>query len=94
MKIEVNSPTVSLPPVDRGAKKASTGSVSDAQSVTQDRTTFHTDTLSVQSLTAQVLKSHEVRQNKVDALSQSVKRGEYQVDSTKTADAIVDSKDM
>jgi len=75
MKIDVNSPTVSLPPADRGAKKASTGSVSDAQGVAQDRTTFQTDTQSVRSLTTQALNSPEVRQNKVDALSQSVKRG-------------------
>jgi flagellar biosynthesis anti-sigma factor FlgM len=94
MKIEVNSPTVSLPEVDRGAKKASMSTVVGTQDVTQDRTTFHTDTLSVQSLTTQALNSPEVRQAKVDALSLSVKSGEYKVDSTKTAGAMIDSKDI
>ena len=92
MKIEVNSPTVSLPSVDRSAKKVPTSAVVGAQDATQDRTTFHTDTLSVQSLTTQALNSPEVRQDRVDALRQAVKSGEYKVDSTKTADAIIDSK--
>jgi len=94
MKIDVNSPTVSLLSVDAGAKKVSTGGVTSTQSATQDRTTFHSDKLSVQSLTSQAMNSPEIRQDKVDALRQSVKSGEYQVSSTKTADAIVNSKDV
>jgi flagellar biosynthesis anti-sigma factor FlgM len=94
MKIEMNSPTVSLPPVDRGTKKVSTGSLAEAQGATQDRTTFHTDTLSVQSLTTQAMNYPEVRQDRVDALSQAVKSGEYKVDSSRTAAAMIDSKDV
>jgi flagellar biosynthesis anti-sigma factor FlgM len=94
MKIDVNSPTVSLLPVDAGAKKVSSGSLSGTQSATQDRTTFHSDALSVQSLTSQAMSSPEVRQGQVDALRQSIKSGEYQPDASKTADAIVNSKDV
>jgi flagellar biosynthesis anti-sigma factor FlgM len=94
MKIEVNSPTVSLPSVDRGAKKVSTSALGGAQDATQDTTTFHTDTLSVQSFTTQALNSPEVRQDRVDALSQAVKSGKYNVDSTKTADAILGNKEV
>lgn len=94
MKIEVNSPTVSTLPVDSGAKKVSSGSVSGTQTVTQDRTTFHSNALSVQSLTSQAMNTPEVRQGTVDALRQSVKSGEYQADASKTADAIVNSKDV
>jgi flagellar biosynthesis anti-sigma factor FlgM len=94
MKIDVNSLTVSSLPVDTAAKKVASGSLSGTQSVTQDRTTFHSDTLSVQSLTSQAMNSPEVRQGTVDTLRQSVKSGEYHVDASKTADAMVNSKDV
>ena len=94
MKIEVNTPPVSLPPVDQGAKKVPTGSLAGTQISTEDRTTLRTDTQSVQALTAQALNSPEVRQDKVNALSQAVKSGEYKVDSTETANALIDSKEV
>jgi len=94
MKIDVNSPTVSMQPVDTAAKRVTSGGLSSAHSVTQDTTTFHSDTHSVQSLTSQAMNSPEVRQGKVDALRQSVNSGEYHVDASKTADAIVTSKDV
>jgi flagellar biosynthesis anti-sigma factor FlgM len=94
MKIEVNSPPVSLLPVDQGAKKVSTGSLVNAQISTEDRTTLQTDTQSVKSLTTQALKTSEVRQDKVDSLSQAVKSGEYKVDSTETANALINSEEV
>jgi flagellar biosynthesis anti-sigma factor FlgM len=94
MKIEVNSPTTSLLPVDQGAKKVPTGSLADAQISTQDHTTFQTDTQSVKTLTTQALNTPEVRQDKVDALSQAVKSGAYKVDSTETATALISSKEV
>ncbi len=94
MKIDLNSPTVSLLPVDAGAKKVSSASVSGTQNVTQDRTTFHSDTLSVGSLTSQAMNTPEVRQGLVDALHQSVNSGEYQPSAKQTAGAIIDSKDV
>ena len=94
MKIEVNSPTTSLLPVDQGAKKVPARSQAGAQISTQDRTTFKTDPQSVQSLTTQVLNTPEVRQDKVDALSQAVRRGEYKTDSTETASALIKSGEV
>jgi flagellar biosynthesis anti-sigma factor FlgM len=90
MKIEVNSPTAIPLPASPAAKQVSNGGVTAAQSASADRTTFHTDSLSVQSLTSQAMSAPEVRQDKVDALRQSVSSGEYQPDATKTASAIVD----
>jgi flagellar biosynthesis anti-sigma factor FlgM len=58
------------------------------QSVTEDWTSFHSDSASVQTLTSQALNSPEVRQGTVDALRQSVNGGQYQVDATKVAAAI------
>jgi len=45
-------------------------------------------------LTSQAMNSPEVRQDKVDALRQSVNSGEYQIDPTKIAGAIVDSNSI
>jgi flagellar biosynthesis anti-sigma factor FlgM len=92
MKIEVNSPAASQLPPDRIGKQVSNPGLAGAQSATEDRTTFHSDSTSVQALTRQALNSPEVRQDKVDALSQSVKSGEYQVDATKIAGAILESE--
>jgi negative regulator of flagellin synthesis FlgM len=94
MKIEVNSPTISQLPTDRSPKAVSSSKINEAQSVTEDRTTFRSDSASVQTLTSQALNSPEVRQDKVDALRQSVASGEYKIDPAKIAGAIVDSNSI
>lgn len=91
MKIEVNSPLISPVTADPGAKRVSNGGAAGTQGATVDRTSFSTDTQSVQALTTQAMSSPEVRQDKVDALSQSVSSGEYKPDASKTADAIIAS---
>jgi flagellar biosynthesis anti-sigma factor FlgM len=92
MKIELNSPAANQLPVDRSVKQVSTSSTTATQSAAQDRTTFHSDNFSVKSLTSQALTSPEIRQDKVDALSQSVNSGTYKLDATKIASAMIDSK--
>ena len=91
MKIELNSPATNQLPVDRNVKQVSTSDTTAAQGATVDRTTFHSDSLSVTSLTSQAMNTPEVRQDKVAALQQSIASGEYKVDATKTADAIASS---
>jgi flagellar biosynthesis anti-sigma factor FlgM len=59
-----------------------------AQVATEDWTTFHSDRVSVLSLTSKALTSPEVRQGTVDALRQSIDGGQYQVDAAKIASAI------
>jgi flagellar biosynthesis anti-sigma factor FlgM len=92
MKVELNSPSASLLQAERSAKQVSTSGTAATQDATLDRTTFHSDSLSVQSLTGQAMNSPEIRQDKVDALSQSVNSGSYQLDATKIAGAMIDSK--
>jgi flagellar biosynthesis anti-sigma factor FlgM len=94
MKIEVNSPSINLQPVDAGPKKVSNDVQVGTLSVPEDRTTFHSDAMSVQSLTSQALNSPEVRQDRVDALRQTVKSGQYQADAAKTAEAMIDSQEV
>lgn len=91
MKVELNSQSATLLPTGRSVKQVSTSSTTATQSAAQDRTTFHSDSLSVKSLTSQAMSFPEVRQDKVDALSQSVNSGAYQLDTTKIAGAIIDS---
>jgi flagellar biosynthesis anti-sigma factor FlgM len=90
MKIEVNSPAANQLPPDRGPKQVSNQGPAVTQGATEDRTTFHSDSTSVRALTSQALNSPEVRQDKVDALRQSVSSGNYQIDATKIAGAIID----
>jgi flagellar biosynthesis anti-sigma factor FlgM len=92
MKIDVNSLGLSQLAADRSPKQVSNGSLAGVQSATEDRTTLHSDSASVQALTSQAMKTPEVRQDKVDALSQSVKSGEYMADPSETAGAILGSE--
>ena len=91
MKIDVNSLAANQLSVDRGPKQVSNGSPAGIQSSTEDRTTLRTGTLSVQSLTSQALNTPEIRQDKVDALQQSVSSGQYQVSAKAIASAIIDN---
>jgi len=94
MKIEVNSPAVSLLPVDSGAKKVSQGGLAGTLGATEDRTTFSTDSQSVQALTSQAMSSPEIRQEKVNPLSLSVQSGDYKPQASKTAANIVASEGL
>lgn len=93
MQIELNNSLASLLRTDQSVKQVSTSDTAATQAVTsvaQDRTTLHSDSLSVQSLTSQALSSPEVRQDKVNTISQSVNSGSYQLNATATAGAIID----
>ena len=90
MKVDLNSLAASQIAVDRGAKQVSNGSLTSTQATTDDRISFHSDSLSVQSLTSQALNTPSVRQDKVDALRQSVTSGAYQPDATSTAGAMIE----
>jgi flagellar biosynthesis anti-sigma factor FlgM len=70
---------------------------SGAQSVTQpggaseqDRATLSSDSASASSLVGIALNSPEVRQDKVDSLTQSIQNGEYDLDPAKIASAMID----
>lgn len=91
MKVELNSPSATLLPTGQGVKQASASGATATQGAAQDRTTFHSEGFSVESLTSQAMNSPEIRQGKVDALSQSVSNGSYQIDATKIAGAILSS---
>jgi negative regulator of flagellin synthesis FlgM len=55
----------------------------------EDRATLTSGSVSKDSLVSQALSSPEIRQDKVDSLRLSVESGKYELDSAKTAAAIV-----
>ncbi len=91
MRIDVNNPAASLLSADwsqsQAAKKVSGGAANAAE----DRTSFSPASSMVQTLTAQALNMPEVRQDRVEALRQSINRGTYPLDATGIAAAIVSS---
>jgi flagellar biosynthesis anti-sigma factor FlgM len=94
MKIDLNSLEASQLSVDREAKQVSNGRLAGTQAATEDQVSFHSDSLSVQSLTSQALSLPQIRQDKVDALRQSVTSGAYQPDASKTAGAIIEDNEQ
>jgi negative regulator of flagellin synthesis FlgM len=56
----------------------------------QDRTTLQSDSASTTSLAKIALNSPEVRQNKVESLTQAIQNGQYQLDPAKIASAMLD----
>jgi negative regulator of flagellin synthesis FlgM len=92
MKIEANSPAAIQLLVDQGAKRVLNNGLAGTQGATEDRTTFHTNSTSVQALTSQAMNFPGIRQGKVDSLRQAVSSGTYQVDATKTAEAMIESE--
>jgi flagellar biosynthesis anti-sigma factor FlgM len=65
-----------------GASSALTGS--------EDRTTLTSDTQSLSSLVGTAMSSPEIRQDKVDSLTQAVNSGTYQLDPAKIAASMLD----
>jgi flagellar biosynthesis anti-sigma factor FlgM len=91
MKIEFNDPATSQLSSDVGSR-VSNPATAGTQNAAEDRITFHSDGASVQSLASQALRSPEIRQATVQSLRQSVSSGEYNVDTAKTANAIVSNQ--
>lgn len=58
---------------------------------TEDTTSFSTGTLSVQSLGQAALQTFPSRQTKVEALKQQVSSAEYQLDSAKIAESLINA---
>ncbi len=93
MRIDSNSPANLLPP-DRSTSSVSKPAPSEVAGPTEDRTTFSSAGATIQSLTAEAMNTPPVRQDKVDALRQSVASGEYHLDPASIASAIVESGDQ
>ena len=90
MKVDLNSLAASQIALERGAKQVSNSGQTSNSAATEDRISIHSESLSVQSLTSKALNSPSIRQDKVDALRQSVTSGTYKPDAGKTADGMIE----
>ena len=88
MKIELSNSAAAQSILDRPSGKVASANVSSA-SISQDRTTFSSKSGSVQSLVNQALSTPQIRQDRVQALKNSITAGEYKVDANKIAGAII-----
>jgi negative regulator of flagellin synthesis FlgM len=88
MRIDLNN--ISLPGLEREDKTRKAGSKAPSAPSVEDKTSLSVDTLSISSLEAQAMTSPQIRQDKVDALRQSIQNGDYRVEPEKIARAILD----
>jgi len=87
MRINGNSPLSSGMVPERGEKTAKTGQPTAANP--QDQTSFSSDQVSLSSLTAQVMQTPEIRQDRVASLKDAIGKGEYALEPDKIAEAML-----
>jgi flagellar biosynthesis anti-sigma factor FlgM len=92
MKVDLNA-SAAVQQTTTFNTKPAPKSLDNVVSLTGDRTTFSSDSTSVQSLVAKVLTFPSVRQDRVDALRQSISDGSYKIDADKIASALATSGD-
>ena len=68
-----------------------TGTAQSAEPA-EDQTSLSLDTIGISALAAKAMQMPEIRQDKVEALRQAVRQGQYQVDANKVADAMLGEK--
>ena len=88
MNVEGVSSTSTQLQAESVTPKATSPTPSSTQAVSQDRTTLQSGSSSVQSLAAAALQSPQIRQDQVNALSESLRGNQYQVDANALAAAI------
>ena len=94
MRIDPSNSAASQLSSDLSSQQVGTraGAASSAKSQgisDDDRTTLTSDTASLASLVSAALSSPDVRQGRVDNLRQAISNGEYQVDPSNVAAAMV-----
>jgi len=87
MKVELNQPALDSVTPSQGSPAEVTGD-NPLHAPEEDKATLSTDKATVDALASQALSSPEIRQDKVEALRQSIKSGQYQLDPGAIADAI------
>jgi flagellar biosynthesis anti-sigma factor FlgM len=87
MRIDLNN--ISFQGVEREDNTRKAGAKPPTARSVEDKTSLSVDTLSVSSLEARAMSSPQIRQDKVDALRQSIQNGDYKVEADKVAHAIL-----
>lgn len=87
MRIDLNN--ISLQGLERDDKTRKAGSKAPSTPNVEDKTSLSVDTLSISSLEVRAMSVPQIRQDKVEALRQSIQNGEYRVEPEKIAQAIL-----
>jgi negative regulator of flagellin synthesis FlgM len=91
MRIDLTNSSASELTSELSSQPVSTPSAaSTGKAATEDRATFTSDSVSVNSLVSTALNSPEIRQDKVDTLRLAVTSGQYELDPAKIAASMVD----
>ena len=87
MRIDLNH--ISLPDLTRDEKTRKAGAKSNSASSVEDTTSLSADSNSILSLQTRALATPEIRQDKVEALRQSIQNGDYRLEPDQIAQAIL-----
>jgi negative regulator of flagellin synthesis FlgM len=88
MRIDLNN--LSLQGLERDDKARKAGSKAPSTPNVEDKTSLSVDALSISSLEAKALATPEIRQDKVEALRQSIQNGDYRIEPDKIAQSILE----
>jgi flagellar biosynthesis anti-sigma factor FlgM len=91
MRIDLSQLTSSQVSSEQDAKKVSSQQVgASGGSGSEDRTTFTSDSSAVSGLVKQAMGSPEIRQDLVNQVKQSIDSGQYKLDPSAIASAMID----
>ncbi len=88
MRIDLNN--IPLQPLEREEKARKAESKAPSAPNVEDKASLSVDTFNASSLEATALAAPQIRQDKVDALRQSIQNGDYKVEPDKIAQAILE----
>jgi flagellar biosynthesis anti-sigma factor FlgM len=90
MRIDLNANVGQTPDAGQAGKAGSRAALgTGSEGLQVDSTQLSTDQVKVQALSTAVLQLPEIRQDKVAALAEQVQKGNYQVGSQQTAEALL-----
>jgi negative regulator of flagellin synthesis FlgM len=88
MRIDLHN--ISLPGLERDEKTRKAGNKAPSTPSVEDKASLSSDALSISAFQAKALATPEIRQDKVEALRQSIQNGDYKVEPDKVAQAILE----
>ena len=88
MRIDLTNIRFQGPEGDDKTRKA--GSRAPSTPSVEDKASLSTDALSISALEAQAMATPPIRQDRVEALRQSIQNGDYRVEADKIAHAILE----
>jgi len=89
MKIDLNNSTPDPIVTSQGKNHGSSASTNQVHPAGEDTASLSFDRASVGSLVSQAMSSPEVRQDKIDALRQSIANGQFKIEPAKVAEAML-----